>query len=193
MAPIHAGNGNVAPKSTFTTWQLKRAMAELKSEYPQLARIRNADDSLQQQAHNIFASDSRSSGSPGFRSAFCGAHTTMYVIDAFADIYACWERTGDPSARIGYINESGGVLMNRALLERWRSRTAVSNPVCRKCRYAASCGGGCAVYAEEASGDAYSNFCDGYAKRFRASVAEAYEAYKRGELRTTGTTRLCEA
>ncbi len=193
VAPIHAANEHVDARSTFTSWQLGRAMEELKQQHPRLGRVGMTDDAIHRRAREIFDSNGQGRAHPGFRSAFCGAHTTMYVIDAFADIYACWERTGDPSLRIGHIAESGTVLMNRAVLDRWRRRNVVSNPVCRKCRYAASCGGGCAVYAEEASGDAYTNHCDGYAKRFRTGVAEAYLAYQRGESRDTEMLRLCDA
>lgn len=193
VAAIHASNEHVDPKSTFTSWQLGRAMEELAQRFPRLARVGVTDDAMKHQARAIFDRAGEGRAHPGFRAAFCGANATMYVIDAFADIYACWERTGDPGLRIGHIEESGAVLMNRAVLERWRRRSVVSNPVCRKCRYAASCGGGCAVYAEQASGDAYTNHCDGYAKRFRASVAEAYLAYLRGERQETEVLRLCEA
>jgi uncharacterized protein len=147
------------------------------------------DDSLREQARNIFDG---AMFTPKFRSAFCGAHATMYVIDAFADIYACWERTGYPNIRIGHIDASGNVLMNRSVMERWRRRNNVSNPVCRKCRYAASCGGGCAILAESKHGDMYTNHCDGYANRFRASVAEAYLDYLRGIQTEARAERPCD-
>src|SRR5690606_31668177 len=111
VAPIHAGNEHVDERTTFNSWQLGRALDQLKQRHPQLARVGLSDDMLQQQARQIFDREGRSK--PVFRTAFCGAHATMYVIDAFADIYACWERTGEPSMRIGHIAESGEVLMNR--------------------------------------------------------------------------------
>jgi uncharacterized protein len=191
VAPVHAANGNVAPNSTFNSWQLGLALDELRQRDPRLGHIGLSDDTLQQQARTIF--EGEDAGIPMFRTSFCGAHSSMYVIDAFADIYACWERTGDPSVRIGHIAETGEVLMNRSYVQRWRGRNVVSNPVCRKCRYATSCGGGCAVLAEEASGEAYTNHCDGFAKRFRASVARAYGEYLRGEQRTESIARLCDA
>jgi uncharacterized protein len=60
-----------------------------------------------------------------------------------------------------------------------------ANPVCLKCRYAMYCGGGCAVLAEGATGKLTANFCDGFAKRFRAATAEAYGAHLRGEAAPT--------
>lgn len=190
VAPIHAGNGNVETKSTFNTWQLSRALEELRQQHPGVARIGLMDDSLQFRARQIFDQQVQASG---FNTAFCGAHTSMYVLDAFGDIYACWERTGDPRQRIGHISETGDVLMSRTHLHAWRGRNVVSNPVCRKCRYATSCGGGCAVLAEGASGTLYKNFCDGYAQRFRARIAQAYLEHLSGQGPGVNVERLCEA
>jgi uncharacterized protein len=116
----------------------------------------------------------------------------MYVIDAFGDIYACWERTGDPGVRIGAIDATGAVFMNRAILDNWRSRSVVSNPVCRKCRYAVYCGGGCAVLAEDQQGEMHANHCDGFSKRFRSSVADAYIDHLAGVEREVNSDRICD-
>lgn len=192
VAPITPSQEEIALRTTFTTWQLGRAMDELKLKDPRLARVGIADDAIAGHARRIFSGQSQGINSR-FRTSFCSAHTTMYVIDAFADLYACWERTGDPSLRIGHIREDGTVMMNRGLLEHWRGRNVVSNPVCRKCRYATSCGGGCAALAEDVSGETYVNFCDGYAKRFRSSVADAYLAHVRGEKPAAAASLPCDA
>ncbi|PTL76629.1 radical SAM protein [Vitiosangium sp. GDMCC 1.1324] len=189
VAPIHAANGNVDAKTTFTSWQLTRAMEELRQQHPGVSRISLTDDSLQARARRVF---DQQTADTGLSTAFCGAHTAMYVLDAFGDIYACWERTGDARQRIGHITESGEVLMNRTQLHAWRGRNVVSNPVCRKCRYATSCGGGCAVLAEGASGTLYKNFCDGYAQRFRARVAQAWLEHVSGKGPGASVARLCE-
>jgi uncharacterized protein len=189
-AAINASTENVAQKTTFNSWQLSQALQELVQQHPSVATIAVTDDSLQMRARQIF---DKKATSNNFSTSFCGAHTGMYVLDAFGDMYACWERTGDTKLRIGHIEESGDVLMNRALLDTWRGRNVVSNPVCRKCRYATSCGGGCAVLAEATSGVLYKNFCDGYAQRFRANVAKAYMAHLKGEKQAATFERLCEA
>ena len=190
VAPIHAGNDSVDAKTTFTSWQLTQAMEELRQRHPAVSRIGLTDDSLQFKARQLFDQKARSTG---FSTAFCGAHTAMYVFDAFSDIYACWERTGDTRQRIGHITPAGEVLMSRLHLHAWRGRNVVSNPVCRKCRYATSCGGGCAVMAEGTSGTLYKNFCDGYAQRFRAKVAQAYLEHVNGTGPGVAIARLCEA
>ncbi|ATB44026.1 Arylsulfatase regulator [Cystobacter fuscus] len=189
VAPIHEGNASVDAKSTFTSWQLTQAMEELRQRHPAVSAIGLMDDSLQFKARQIFDQKAQSTG---FSTAFCGAHTTMYVFDAFGDIYACWERTGDTRQRIGHVTPAGEVLMSRLHLHAWRGRNVVSNPVCRKCRYATSCGGGCAVMAEGATGTLYKNFCDGYAQRFRAKVAQAYQEHVSGSGPGLDVSRLCE-
>jgi uncharacterized protein len=140
--------------------------------------IDRPDDGLMAGVREIFAENREPINS--FKASFCGAHNKMYVFDPFGDIYACWEKTGDPKIRIGYITEDSQVILNEELNQTWRNRTIVSNPVCRKCRYSFSCGGGCAVSAMNHQGKFYTNYCDGFAHRFRASVAEAYLDYVAG-------------
>jgi uncharacterized protein len=190
VAPISAVNEHTEKQTTFNTWQLNQAMAELKAQHPSVRVMDGDDDALVGRARQIF--DERSDPMPQFRSNFCGAHGSMYVIDAFGDIYACWERTGDTSMRIGAIDESGMVYMNRALIANWRTRSVTSNPVCRKCRYAVYCGGGCAVMAEEKHGGLHGNHCDQYGKRFRASVADAYKDHVAGVKREAVAERVCD-
>lgn len=190
VAPVHASNEQTSRKSTFNSWELNKAMADLKARHPSVRRIGGGDDSLLGKARQIF--EQRADPLSGFRSSFCGAHSSMYVIDAFGDLYACWERTGDPTIRIGAIEPSGEVRMNSAIMEMWRSRSVSSNPVCRKCRYASYCGGGCAVLAEGQTGSLYTNHCDGFSKRFRSSVAEAYVDHMAGVKPEINAERVCE-
>jgi uncharacterized protein len=171
-APIHAGNGNVERSSTMSTWELNQSLEKATREFPLVSLIAPQDDSLKNQVREIFQSEG--GGLPQLRESYCGAHTGMYVFDAFGDIYACWERTGDPSIRIGRIKEDGVLELNDAVAKLWRGRTVAANPVCRKCRYALHCGGGCAVLAYGNTGNYHTNFCDGFASRFRACVADAY-------------------
>lgn len=180
-APVHAVNGKTAPKSFLSSWELDLALNEMRERNPRMRLIRRPDDTLMGRVRRIF--DQCADPAPSFRTSFCGSQNRMYIFDAFGDIYACWERTGDPSIRIGQIDEGGVVTMNEPLTQVWRSRTVASNPVCLKCRYATYCGGGCAVLAEGTSGKLHTNFCDGFAKRFRASTAEAYLDHQRGAKR----------
>lgn len=169
-APIHAANKNVDTRTTFTTWTLEKALKQMRQEYPVMRVIGEQDDSLKRLAHRLI----EGRGQPSLHPQFCGAHTNMYVIDPFANIYACWERTGDTRIRIGHIDEQGHYILDSQLSQLWRMRNVTTNKICRQCRYALNCGGGCAVRAEGDHGDMFTNHCDGYAARFRASVAEAY-------------------
>ncbi|HWM94934.1 MAG TPA: radical SAM protein [Thermoanaerobaculia bacterium] len=189
-APIRAENENTDAKSTFNTWELDQAVAVLHEQHAQMTVIGRPDSSIKQQARQIFGASGASM--PTFRESFCSAHTRMYIFDAFADIYACWDRTGDPTVRIGRLDEDGSVTLNTTVNHLWRSRTVASNPVCRNCRYALHCGGGCAVLALGKTGEYHSNFCDGFASRFRSSVAEAYLEHVRGEELTVTSGRVCD-
>src|SRR5207253_9357205 len=89
---------------------------------------------------------------------------------------------------IGRVDEKGMVQLEAGQLELWRARTVATNKVCERCPFALNCGGGCAVAAEARNGGMYSNYCDAYEKRFKASVAEAYEEYT-GKKNGTGANR----
>lgn len=172
-ARIAPANDQTPVSTTFgTTWELDEAIDELRAVHPAMRIIGRPDDGLEYRARRLF--ESRASGMSQFKSSFCSAHTGMYIFDSFGDIYACWERTGDDRVRIGRVLDGGQVEMNEGLTRMWRSRTPASNPTCRKCRYAFHCGGGCAVLAEGQKGKFFTNYCDGFADRFRHSVAKAY-------------------
>jgi len=177
-APIRAENGKTDAKTTFDSWELEQTLASLRESHPSLAVIGGPDDIIKSNARKLF--DQPGAAAPSFQESFCSAHTRMYIFDVFADIYACWERTGDPQVRIGKIGDDGSLSLNLPVQNLWRSRTVASNPACRQCRYALQCGGGCAVLALGKTGRYHANFCDGFASRFRNGVAEAYQAHVQG-------------
>lgn len=177
-APIRPVNSNVDRQTTMTMLELDQVLLEMQRESPALSIFERPDDGIKKRVQKVFGR--RDSEVMTSQESFCGAHTSMYLFDAFADIYTCWERTGDPSVRIGRIKEDGTVEMNVVVNNLWRSRTVASNPICRSCRYALYCGGGCAVLAFAKTGKYHSNYCNGFAQRFRASVAEAFQAHFQG-------------
>jgi uncharacterized protein len=189
-APVNASNDKTAPESTLGSWELTKALQALREADPRASVINGPDDGIEDRVRQIF--EKHHSPLPNFRASYCGAHNKMYIFDAFGDIYACWERTGDAKIRIGYVNEQGAPVMNKAITDMWRSRTVTSNPVCKKCRFAFYCGGGCAILAEGRSGTLHSNFCDGFGKRFRAAAAKAYVAYRAGDTPSENTERVCD-
>jgi uncharacterized protein len=164
--------------TTLSLWDISRELTRLRRSHENLKVISTSDEPTRVRATRVFSRDGMSY--PMMKSAFCGAHTSMYVFDLVGDIYACWERTGEPAVRIGKVQEAGKVELNRENFEMWHSRTVASNAACRKCRYALYCGGGCASLAMTCSGTYFRNFCDGFSSRFRASVAEAYADFVAG-------------
>jgi uncharacterized protein len=172
-APIHANNGKTEVTTTLSSWQLDKALTQMREEYPNMQVISLPDDGMLARVQRLF--ERQSDPSAFFKSSFCGAHNGMYVFDAFGDIYSCWERTGNPGIRIASITEDGDVVWDEATQKLWRSRSVTSNPTCRKCRYALYCGGGCAVLAMDFRHEFFTNFCDGFGSRFRYAVAKAYE------------------
>lgn len=189
-APIRAENKNTDAKTTFNTWELDQSLVEMIAKDPDIGLISRPDDTIKMQARRLFREPSTSM--PTFKESFCSAHTRMYIFDVFGDIYACWDRTGDPSIRIGHVEEEGDVTLNTEVNNLWKSRTVATNPVCRRCRYALHCGGGCAVLAIGQTGKYHANFCDGFASRFRANVAEAYLDHIHGATLEQKGGRVCD-
>ncbi len=178
VAPIRASNDHTDAGETLDTWELDQRLTAMRSANPDLEILGRVDDSLRHQARRIFSHR----GLPAFKPSFCSAHTGMYIFDGFGDIYACWEKTGDEKLRIGHVDEGSEVQFSFDLRALWQGRTVASNPVCLKCRYNLFCGGGCAVLAAgHSGGDFYRNYCDGYAHRFRAAVADAYQDHSSGK------------
>jgi uncharacterized protein len=189
-APIRAANENVPQAEVMDSWELDKAVAGMQERHSTMSLVGQPDDGLKQQVRRIFG-DSRN-GIPTLKESFCSAHSGMYIFDAFGDIYACWERTGDSSVRIGHINEDGSLAMNTSVLQLWRSRTVASNPVCSKCKYALHCGGGCAVLAERKTGLLHMNYCDSFGARFRSNVADAFADHVAGRSLPERHDRVCD-
>ncbi len=187
-APVHAANKHTDIKTTLSSWELDCKLTDMRKEHPQMKVVNRPDDRAKDQAQLLFNQRKE----PSLRSTFCGAHSGMYVFDPFGDIYACWERTGNSNIRIGAIDQNGNFKLDEELNNMWRSRNVTTNKICLRCRYALHCGGGCAVLAESQRGGFFINHCDGYAARFRASVAEAYIDFVNGIDTINKVDRACD-
>jgi uncharacterized protein len=172
ISPVRAGNGKTESAGTLSSWELDRALTKMREEHPNLRVLARPDEGMRAKVRQIFDADREIL--PSLRPSFCGAHDRMYIFDPFGNTYSCWKRTGDPNVSIGKVTLEGEIEFRFDQAKVWRSRTVASNPVCRRCRYALHCGGGCAILALEQNGKFESNYCDGFAARFRASVAESY-------------------
>jgi uncharacterized protein len=208
-AVVAALNDQTPASSTFNAGELSALLAERVSQSPELAVIQRPSDGLRRKFMKVF--EGTLTPHSLFSASYCGAHTGMYVFDAFGDIYKCWEKTGDPSLRIGTVCAEGGVELRTIAgqtsgskkrflpvvsdvpndLATWQSRTIATNDVCSKCRYAFFCGGGCATNAIHRSGTYYSSYCNGFQTNFRRAVADAYLAHSAGERSTTDRSLPC--
>jgi uncharacterized protein len=194
----------------FTSWKLVKLMDELASEHPEIGALMPPGHGLYSDLVRIFHGEQ--SPYSQFRDSHCEAHRGMYVFDCFGDIYACWERTGDRSMRVGWVDEDGAPHLQdggsarppaRATLPmfkpapashaEWRNRTIEQSATCSRCRYALHCGGGCAVAALETTGNFYGNHCDGFQSTFRATAARAYRAFLDGARPASQVRSLCGA
>jgi uncharacterized protein len=173
-APIQPAAGFPGNGRLLNSRELAEALRRLREDDPAMKTIETADDNMKERALQLFR-DPEIDPIADFKASFCGAHSGMYIFDPFGDIYACWERMGDPGIRIGRVGSGGKFLFETPMLSKWRGRTVASNPTCESCSYSLHCGGGCAVLAEAQNGEYFSNYCDGFGARFRRAVADAYE------------------
>lgn len=187
-SPISSGTDTASRQTTIGSLELDTYITELRKYFPNMRLIDRPDDGLQSRIRLMF--EQRSDPFVNFRASFCAAHGKMYVFDPFADIYACWEKTGDARIRIGRVTEAGEIESNVLNNEKWRSRTVTSNPVCRQCRFALYCGGGCAVLALGQKGQFFRNHCDGFQARFRTVVGQAYLEHEAGDAVVVREDRL---
>lgn len=171
-APVTATNPNTDRRTCFNSHELTETLKVLREKHPAMRDITTADDSLRMRLRTLL----RKGGDPlpMMKASFCGAHNGMYIFDAFGDIYACWEKTGDKNLRVGWIAEDGTPEFVADRLAAWRSRNVTTNETCAQCRYSMYCGGGCAVLAEDVHGTMFGNYCDAFGRRFRIGVRDAY-------------------
>lgn len=189
-ATINPANDKTDKQTTMNSWELDQALTEMRDDHPNLRVIGRPDEGIRGRARQIFGGGDEVL--PQLKPSFCAAHSQMYIFDPFGDIYACWERTGDARIRIGHVDPDGEVELKLDQNRQWRSRTVASNPVCQQCRYALHCGGGCAILALGQRGKFHANYCDGFASRFRASVADAYLAHLSGDQPERHHQRVCD-
>lgn len=190
VSPVHATGDQAGRGAGMDTWRLKKALLAFERDRFDLHGIGNMDENLRGRLRRIF--ERRQDPAPGFRTTFCAAHSTMYIFDAFGDVYACWEHLGDPRIRVGHIAPEGEISLEQGQLQVWRSRNVTSNPVCRRCRYAFYCGGGCANLAWVRTGDLHTSHCDGFAHRFQVTAAQVYLDFLGGRQAEVNEEPACD-
>lgn len=106
-----------------------------------------------------------------FRDVFCSSQIGGYVFDPLGDIYPCWEIVGNKKFRIGTYQDDNLEWDNESL-EEWRSYDITSNSICKTCKYALYCGGGCVVHAILGKRE----HCSYFKMMFEFAVNRAFES-----------------
>ena len=192
VAPIQPTSNFPNNGRLLNSYQLGQSLQKMQQGNQLLNVIETPDDNMKRRALALFQQP-EIDPIADFKASFCGAHSGMYIFDPFGDIYACWEKMGDPQIRIGRIGTDNKFVYETPMFQKWRSRTVATNPTCESCSYALQCGGGCAALAEAKNGTSFSNFCDGFGARFKSAVADAYETFLTGQENLSGFSELAMA
>ncbi|WP_223854925.1 radical SAM/SPASM domain-containing protein [Bacteroides sp. GM023] len=81
-----------------------------------------------------------------FSPIFCKAQSNSYVFDPFGKIYPCWEVVGKTDSQIGDYNRDK-IYWNSEIIEHWRKYNTNSSLMCKNCKYALLCRGGCPAHS----------------------------------------------
>lgn len=102
----------------------------------------------------------------------CGSQTSCYVFDPLGDIYTCWEIVGNKDFKVGcYLK--GEIEWNQERLDAWHNYYVSTDEICRKCKYALFCGGGCAIHAMFGKRE----HCAYFKTTFENSVNQAFQRF----------------
>ncbi|MFO0760347.1 MAG: 4Fe-4S cluster-binding domain-containing protein [Byssovorax sp.] len=110
-----------------------------------------------------------------YRVSFCGAYTTMNVLDPFGRIFACWDFADDPDNVIGVFHPE--LRYEAPKLERWRGRDqSVLLKDCLSCRYVLLHGSGCQAESFRRTGSYEERDCQNFDFQFDLAVKSAVDA-----------------
>ncbi len=112
---------------------------------------------------------------PAFSPAYCGAESTMLVVDPEGMIYPCWDLVSMEEYAIGFTDIGAGRFRFSFDFSKWRTRTVDNIPECRECPYLMYCGGGCAVESLLGRGDLRKGSCGGTPRAFDYTVVRISE------------------
>ena len=105
-----------------------------------------------------------------FNTTFCGAQLNGYVLDPLGEIYPCWDMVGNRQFVIGNYRDNS-IKWNNDILAKWHNQNISTDSVCRTCKYALFCGGGC--IAHSLNGD--KSHCAYFREIFKLAVTKAYD------------------
>lgn len=111
-------------------------------------------------------------------SASCSSQYGSFLFDPQGNIYTCLEVVGKKEHIIGHYDGSDGVQWTE-VREHWFNRNVMSSVMCRTCKYALLCGGGCLAKVIHTKDGFSSSFCNKFKTLFPFSINKAYNAYKK--------------
>lgn len=94
------------------------------------------------------------------RTSACGATNGMLVIDAYGDVYACYEEVDCKENRIGYVDLDKEEIIYNDKQEKWLNRHVQNLDECSKCSYSLVCGGNCPEHTKVEKGSLYETCCE---------------------------------
>lgn len=106
-----------------------------------------------------------------FRRVFCSSQAGEYVLDPLGNIYPCWEMIGNENFKIGNYDKDN-IEWNNERLSDWRNYDITSSPICKRCKYALYCGGGCVAHARFGKRE----HCSYFRQMLDISVNKAFES-----------------
>ncbi len=112
----------------------------------------------------------------------CSCMQTMQrtlVVDAFGDLYACFEEAGYPEFRVGHVSGSGVEFF--PLHDNYRTRHIANMEECVKCSVALVCGGQCGVKSRAKTGDLFKPYCGDIKGVILESIKLAYQKRQQSE------------
>ena len=111
-------------------------------------------------------------------SASCSSQYGSFLFDPQGNIYTCLEVVGKKEHIIGHYGEDNNIQWTE-VREHWFNRNVMSSIICRTCKYALLCGGGCLAQVSHTKEGFSSSFCNKFKTLFPFSINKAYDAYKK--------------
>jgi len=100
-----------------------------------------------------------------YTSTNCGGNKgNMFVFAPDGRVHACWD-CGPEDQEIGSY-QPDRIWNKEFYKQNWLSRKVENLPVCKECKYALFCGGGCQYLAEKRTGSYFSPYCNGFQDLF---------------------------
>ena len=106
-----------------------------------------------------------------FRRVFCSSQAGEYVLDPLGDIYPCLEIVGNEEFKVGNYYKDN-IEWDNERLKQWHNYDITNSPICKRCKYALYCGGGCVAHVRFGKRE----YCVYFRQMFDISVNRAFES-----------------